>query len=117
MLDVIVKLEKDNSYAREWGFVYRDQHYAKSSELCTKVTENVGILLKRIKSNTYVPQEPFKAGQKVFVVGAPYKPFPNSKNCIWVTEILVDDGHNPLVEINFKRQLIKLYNEKYLQCK
>lgn len=114
MMDSIQRLEQDCASARKYGIAQLGASYRPSTDVCKQMNKTIGTLMNRIKNNTYVSQLPFENGSKAFVVGVPYKPFPHSKNNIWVTHMSEDKNRDRANEINFKQQLVKLYNEKYL---
>lgn len=77
------------------------------------VFDSLKILMKRIRSSNNIPQRPFTEGQKAFVIGAPYRPRITDPVGIYAIETFADASFNRTHEINFKKELIRLYSHVF----
>lgn len=109
----ISQLDCDFEAARRHGIPQLEGNFSPKTDVCKKVLESVGILMRRIRVASHIPQRYYEVGTKAFVVGAPYRRFPGDSVHLYATEMCEDKGLDRINEINFKRKLADLYNNVY----
>lgn len=103
----------EHDMARKEGIAYLgpDNCLPQSKE-CKEVLADLERIIDTIKSNISKPDK-FKAGCKVFVIGAPFRNCSNGQVEIIGFNMYADDTPNRDMEIKFKHHLYETYANKY----
>lgn len=93
--------------------------YKPTTEVCKDALEQLQIVKNVIKRNvkTNFKEQPFKNGSKVCVIGWPFRHYIDKQIHLSATYMFEDSSINRDMEINYKSNLMKVYETKYLKFK